>query len=324
MIQLLWPTLPSLLRQARYRLADNRHASKSVSAALCAKPAQLGRWHANGELRLLGDQDDCIALLLLVPEHTLLLLSNLPANPLSGQQCRSFQHQLVALQRLACDYGIWQLQLLDLTGLPQVPQMLQQADNIHAESDQGWRCDLRRRMGRMRRFVLARCAELGIPADYASQRQLPLQREPRRLVALGEDCFQRPQQATAATARAWSAMRRQATANAIELQLVSAYRSHDYQYHLIQRKLQQGQSIAQILQVSAAPGFSEHHSGRALDLTSPGWQPLTSAFATTTAYAWLQAHAGKFGFVQSYPRDNVHGIAWEPWHWCWQQSVASD
>ncbi|HVT32680.1 MAG TPA: D-alanyl-D-alanine carboxypeptidase family protein, partial [Rhodanobacteraceae bacterium] len=35
------------------------------------------------------------------------------------------------------------------------------------------------------------------------------------------------------------------------------------------------------------------------------------------AFAWLKRHASRFGFRLSYPRRNRHGIAYEPWHWCW-------
>ncbi|MET0229666.1 MAG: D-alanyl-D-alanine carboxypeptidase family protein, partial [Rhodanobacteraceae bacterium] len=35
------------------------------------------------------------------------------------------------------------------------------------------------------------------------------------------------------------------------------------------------------------------------------------------AFRWLMRHAKRFGFRLSYPRSNRHGIAYEPWHWCW-------
>jgi D-alanyl-D-alanine carboxypeptidase len=112
-------------------------------------------------------------------------------------------------------------------------------------------------------------------------------------------------------------MRAAAARESVELQVVSAFRSADYQLGLLRRKLERGQSIRQILRVSAAPGYSEHHSGRALDLTSPGFKPLEEEFEHSAAYAWLSANAQRFGFRLSYPRENQHGIAFEPWHWCW-------
>ena len=48
----------------------------------------------------------------------------------------------------------------------------------------------------------------------------------------------------------------------------------------------------------------------------------THALAGTRAvHAWLVANAVRFGFALSYPRDNPHGIAYEPWHWCWQRGA---
>jgi D-alanyl-D-alanine carboxypeptidase len=73
--------------------------------------------------------------------------------------------------------------------------------------------------------------------------------------------------------------------------------------------------IADILKINAAPGYSEHHTGRALDLTTADSPPLEVGFETTQAYAWLVEHAGEHGFRLSYPRDNPHGINYEPWHW---------
>ena len=75
-------------------------------------------------------------------------------------------------------------------------------------------------------------------------------------------------------ANAWFAMRDDAAARDLKLQVVSAYRAVSYQASIIQNKLDKGQKIEDILKVSAAPGFSEHHSGRALDLTTPGFEPL--------------------------------------------------
>ncbi|MEE4173900.1 MAG: GNAT family N-acetyltransferase [Xanthomonadales bacterium] len=172
-----------------------------------------------------------------------------------------------------------------------------------------------RRQGRFGRRVASLCRELGLPADYGRRRALPLQPEASRLVPAGTDCFDRPQQMTAETRNAWDRMQAAASADGVTLQLVSAFRSVDYQAGLIRRKLDAGQGVGDILAVSAAPGFSEHHTGRALDLTTPGAAALEPAFEETAAYRWLTQHAGAHGFRQSYPAGNHHGIAFEPWHW---------
>ena len=173
---------------------------------------------------------------------------------------------------------------------------------------------------RNRRFTrrIARLHQaLGIPAAYAQLRGLPLQPEARTLVPVGPDIYQRQQRLLPPAAAAWQAMAAAAAADGIELQLVSAFRPVDDQAGILRRKLEQGQSIDAILRVSAAPGYSEHHSGRAIDLTTPGYAVLEEEFERSAAFAWLGRRAAEFGFRLSYPRGNPHGIAYEPWHWAW-------
>lgn len=161
-------------------------------------------------------------------------------------------------------------------------------------------------------------AELGIPGDYAERWGLPLHMEPDTLADAGEDMFGRPQRMTPETLLAWQQMSQEADTQGVELLLVSAFRSVDYQADLIRRKLDDGRSLADILSVNAAPGFSEHHTGRALDLSTPGTAVLETDFENSRAFAWLQQNAGRFGFVLSYPRNSPSAITYEPWHWCFQ------
>jgi D-alanyl-D-alanine carboxypeptidase len=159
---------------------------------------------------------------------------------------------------------------------------------------------------------------LGVPRDYGRVRKLRRVREPTRLASIGRDTQGREQSLAPRAARAWLRMRDAAARDGVELQVVSAFRSIEYQLGIIRRKLERGQSMEQILRVSAAPGYSEHHSGRALDVTTPGFAALEEEFENSPAYAWLKKHARHFGFHLSYPRKNPHGIAYEPWHWCWR------
>jgi zinc D-Ala-D-Ala carboxypeptidase len=157
--------------------------------------------------------------------------------------------------------------------------------------------------------------ELGIASDYAAVRGLPLCEEAIELTDIGLDINQRMRQLSPDAARAWHALRQAAAHDGITLLLVSAFRSVDYQRELIARKLAKGEHIDSILRVMAAPGHSEHHTGRALDLTAPGLPPLEEAFETTDSFAWLTSKAADYDFHLSYPRDNPHGIIYEPWHW---------
>jgi len=163
---------------------------------------------------------------------------------------------------------------------------------------------------------------LGLNADaYAAHTGLTAQPEPIRLKLAGFDRYQRPLWLTAKTACAWARMRAAARNEGIVLEAISAYRSHAYQMGIFRRKLARGLTLAQILAVNAAPGFSEHHSGMALDIGTPGEPPLEESFEATAAFAWLGVHAGRFGFNLSYPRGNPHGIVYEPWHWRYQPQV---
>ncbi|HET8899048.1 MAG TPA: M15 family metallopeptidase [Rhodanobacteraceae bacterium] len=161
--------------------------------------------------------------------------------------------------------------------------------------------------------------QFGIPPDYGRQRGLSRVREPRRLESIGLDIHAREQWLTPPAARAWFALQAAAAQDGIALLVVSAFRSIDYQCGIIARKQARGVSLDAILAVNAAPGYSEHHSGRALDLTSTGFPPLEETFEHSAAFTWLRAHATRYGFHLSYPRDNPHGIAYEPWHWCWRR-----
>lgn len=164
--------------------------------------------------------------------------------------------------------------------------------------------------------LLHRLEALGLDADdYAMRSGLPLVAEPGTLAYAGRDRYRRPLWLRAPAARAWCAMQLAARADGVALEAISGYRSHDYQWGIFRRKLARGQSVEQILTVNAAPGFSEHHGGLALDISTPGEPAAEESFEDTPAFAWLQGRAADFGFSMSYPRGNPHGIVYEPWHW---------
>ena len=80
---------------------------------------------------------------------------------------------------------------------------------------------------------------------------------------------------------------------------------------------QRNQTPAQRAAVSAPPKYSEHHTGYALDI-GDGSAPvtnLTTNFEKTTAFRWLENNAARYGFELSFPRNNLQGLNYEPWHW---------
>ena len=161
-------------------------------------------------------------------------------------------------------------------------------------------------------------ATLGIPSDYGQRRGLKLQAEATELVSIGANPDGREICMEPAAAAAWTRMRDAASSAGLALLVVSGFRSVERQAEIIRGKLSKGEKIDAILRTVAAPGYSEHHTGRAIDLGVPGQPLLTEAFALTPAYAWLLAHAREHGFKLSYPKGNAHEIAFEPWHWCYE------
>lgn len=157
--------------------------------------------------------------------------------------------------------------------------------------------------------------ELGIPADYGQQPALPHYGEAADLLEVGPNLVGRMQRLAPQTAASWQRMVDAAGRADIRLLIVSGFRSYEYQAQLIRNKIEAGQTIQEILAVNAAPGFSQHHTGGAVDIATPGSRPLTEEFEDSAAFAWLTANAAGFGFSMTYPRENAFGFIYEPWHW---------
>lgn len=223
------------------------------------------------------------------------------------------QKLVTAVERLAVEFG---LGMLTAENHASLRQPLQELGYVAAGSSDLSR-SIVRRTTRYGRQIRALNTELGIPADYAAKHWLRLHPEATKLVSIGKDIYERSQRMTPSAASAWKQMVKAALADGVEVQPVSAFRSVEYQAGIVRRKLGRGQSVEEILRVSAAPGYSEHHSGRAIDVTTPGAEVLEESFEETAAFEWLCANAANHGFSLSFPKRNLHGIAYEPWHWAW-------
>ena len=144
---------------------------------------------------------------------------------------------------------------------------------------------------------------------------MPTFEEPESLVSVGPNIVGKEQRLTPAAAQAWHATVQAAADENIILLVVSGFRAITYQADLIRKKLTAGQTIDEVLRVNAAPGYSQHHTGQAIDIATPDSRPLTVDFENTPAFDWLTGNANRFGFSMSYDRDNPWGIDYEPWHW---------
>ncbi|KAM3105798.1 M15 family metallopeptidase [Phormidesmis sp. 146-33] len=121
-----------------------------------------------------------------------------------------------------------------------------------------------------------------------------------------------------AAAAAYKQMSNAALADGILLAPLSGFRSlSDQQQVFFDVKAERLQTPQQRAGVSAPPGYSEHHTGYAIDI-GDGDTPATNlspAFEQTAAFKWLQDNAVRFNFELSFPKNNPQGVTYEPWHW---------
>lgn len=103
-----------------------------------------------------------------------------------------------------------------------------------------------------------------------------------------------------------------AKADGAPLTIASGFRSVRYQQDLINRKIKSKQSPVQIYRLSAPAGYSEHHTGLAVDFS-----PIDDSFVKTKGYTWLLENAHHYGWYQTYTEaySKVSGVAEESWHW---------
>jgi D-alanyl-D-alanine carboxypeptidase len=161
---------------------------------------------------------------------------------------------------------------------------------------------------------------LGIPESLIAERNLPIFELATELQLAEVSAGGVEHRLTPVAAAAWKELKAAAYRDDVDIYVVSAFRSVERQAELIARKLGAGQSLHATLKILAPPGCSEHHTGRAVDLGSGRFRPLQSDFDASPAFAWLSAHAGRFGFSLSFPKDNAFGFVYEPWHWCFSEA----
>jgi len=115
-------------------------------------------------------------------------------------------------------------------------------------------------------------------------------------------------------AKAFEKMKNDASKDGLKLEIVSGFRSIEYQKTIFPCKFKSAdpteEEFIARLKYSAPAGFSEHHTGLAIDINS-----LEEDFADTKEYEWLLHHACDFGFEMSFPKNNEQGLGFEPWHW---------
>lgn len=112
----------------------------------------------------------------------------------------------------------------------------------------------------------------------------------------------------------------------IDLKVLSAYRTVEYQKNLFDRNVKQrmddlGMSYDEaVYDVSiniAPPGGSEHNAGLAVDIIDRNHWDTYEEFEDTPEFAWLSEHCAQYGFVLRYPKgkEDLTGYIYEPWHY---------
>ncbi|WP_323842989.1 M15 family metallopeptidase [Moraxella sp. Pampa] len=92
----------------------------------------------------------------------------------------------------------------------------------------------------------------------------------------------------------------------------SIFRSVRAQDAIIKRKIRQKQPPSSIYFTSSPAGFSEHHTGYAVDFA-----PIDTKFAKTKGHQWLMQNAQKYGWQKTFtPEFSAKtGVSEESWHW---------
>jgi LAS superfamily LD-carboxypeptidase LdcB len=106
-----------------------------------------------------------------------------------------------------------------------------------------------------------------------------------------------------------------AEADGITLWGCSGYRSYSMQQSLYNSAVA---SLGEDQNDTAKPGYSEHQTGLAMDITWPAANGgLYEGMESHAEYAWLVENSWKYGWVLRYPKgyEAITGYTFEPWHY---------
>lgn len=114
-------------------------------------------------------------------------------------------------------------------------------------------------------------------------------------------------------ATAFKKMRSDASGKGLKIRAVSGYRTVEYQRGLYNRYLS-SDSQENVDRYSARPGYSEHHTGLAVDIF--GSRDGLRQFVNTPEFPWVRDNCYKYGFIIRYleETEEITGYESEPWH----------
>ena len=101
-----------------------------------------------------------------------------------------------------------------------------------------------------------------------------------------------------------------------QLVLNSAYRTFEHQAEVFEKKRNQ-YGVEEAKLRSALPGFSEHQTGLAADISVPSQGcAIMLCFGDTEAGKWIAENSWRFGYIIRYEEETeaITGYSYEPWH----------
>ena len=114
-------------------------------------------------------------------------------------------------------------------------------------------------------------------------------------------------------------LQKDALNNGLEIVINSAFRSVKRQMEL-SKELEEENGIEYVLKYVATPGFSEHHTGLAVDvgLRQNGKVVIENEERTVKLHMYEKLHTllANHGFILRYPKgkEEITGYRYEPWH----------
>lgn len=99
------------------------------------------------------------------------------------------------------------------------------------------------------------------------------------------------------------------------LLVTSSFRTLAYQQRVYDDYVRDhGEEMARIY--VADPGFSEHHTGLAVDLSTMSRNGERIPLISHESFGWVKEHCSDYGFILRYPvgSEDITHVAYEPWH----------
>lgn len=131
------------------------------------------------------------------------------------------------------------------------------------------------------------------------------------LTKISDECSKDDNYLSGEAAEAFETMCRAAKEEGYSILANSTYRNYEVQQKTWDRYLNlYGQSYND--KYVTKPGFSEHHTGLAVDVKSAN----SSIFKKSKEYTWTTENSYKYGFIHRYQesKESITGIASEAWH----------